>query len=115
SQAQRAAIEILPMEQHVLPNGMRVLIQRSTLVPAVAMQMYQLGGLLGEQAGREGVASAVSTMLTRGTKTRDAQQIANEIENLGAGVSPGVGNNTFFTRSLALKDDWKTVLDLMAD
>lgn len=115
TQQQRAAIEIMPMEQHVLANGMRVLIQRSTLVPAVAIQMYQLGGLLGEQSGQEGVANAVSTMLTRGTRTRNAQEIANQIENLGAGVSPGVGNNTFYTRSLALKDDWKTVLDLMAD
>lgn len=111
----RAAIETLQLEQHVLPNGLRVIIQRSTLVPAVAMQMYQLGGLLGEEPGKEGVANATSVMLTRGTKTRTAQDIATQIENLGAGVSPGIGNNTFYTRSLALKDDWRAVLELMAD
>jgi len=111
----QAAIELAPMQYHVLDNGLRVLIQRSTQVPAVAIQMYQLGGLLGEKPGEEGVSNAVAAMLTRGTKTRSAHDIATQMEDLGAAVDPASGNNTFYVSSLSLKDDWKTVLDLMAD
>ena len=41
-------ITVDPIERHVLKNGLRVLIGRSTVVPAVSMQIYQLGGLLAD-------------------------------------------------------------------
>ncbi len=104
-----------PIEQVTLSNGLRVLLGRSTLVPAVSVQCYSLGGLLGETPGREGVASAMTEMMMRGTTTRSAEQIAETLENLGAGMATSSGNNTLYVTAQALRDDLPTVLDLMAD
>ncbi|MAE67136.1 MAG: hypothetical protein CMJ18_22985 [Phycisphaeraceae bacterium] len=98
-----------------LENGLRVIIGRSTLVPAVAVQIYQRGGLLSDTPGQEGVAKAVARMRIRGAGDRTAQQIAAQIEDLGASVSTDSGFNSSFTRAVCLKQDWPAVLDLFAD
>ncbi|MCC7145121.1 MAG: insulinase family protein [Phycisphaeraceae bacterium] len=100
---------------YTLPNGLRVLIGRSTVVPGVAMQFYHLGGLLADQPGREGLANAAATMLIKGTATRTAQQIANEVEDLGAGLASSGGNNTFYVQATCLTEDWPKVLELVSD
>jgi zinc protease len=104
-----------PVQMHVLDNGLRVLIGRSTVVPAVAMQWFQLGGLLADEHGREGVASAATTMLMKGTTTRTAEEISRTLEDLGAGLSTQTGNNSVYAQAVALRDDYPTVLGLMAD
>ena len=98
-----------------LDNGMKLIVQRSTLVPAVSMQLYWPGGLLSDEPGREGVANAVASMLTRGTTSRSAKQIAVEVEDLGATLGATAGNNTAYIQSTALTDDWPKVMALLAD
>lgn len=118
-QSQRAdeprEVVIEPIQRFVLPNGLRLLVQRSTLVPAVAIQMYSLGGLLSDEAGREGVAAAVADMQMKGTESRTADEIAQQLEDLGASMDTAAGNNTTYVRANCLAEDWKTVLALAAD
>ena len=102
-------------KMYVLSNGLRLIISRSTLVPAVSIQLYQLGGLLSDMPDREGVANAVANMQIKGTTMRSAQEIAQTIDNLGAQLSPQCGNNTSYVVGQCLKEDWPTVLNLMAD
>jgi len=109
------AVTIDPLQEHTLPNGLRILIQRSTLVPAVSIQMYHLGGLLADTPGREGVANATVQMLMKGTKSRNAQKIARRIEDLGASFGYSCGNNTFYGRGICLREDTPTLLELFAD
>ncbi len=108
-------ITIDPIETFTLDNGLRVLVQRSTLVPAVSVQMYSLGGLLADTPGKEGLANATASMLTKGTARRSALQIAATQENIGAHLTSHCGNNTSYLRAICLKDDLTTILDLMAD
>lgn len=109
------AIEVRPIERFTLDNGMRVIVQRTTVVPGVSMQLFWIGGLLADEPGREGVTSAVVNMLMRGTRTRTAQQIAEAIEDLGAAMGTEAGNNTSFVTATSLKQDWPTLMELMAD
>lgn len=108
-------IEVDPLITYQLDSGLRLLVQRSTVVPAVAMQMYTLGGLLADEPGREGVANAMAAMMIRGTATRSAQQIAEALEDLGASLSVQSGNNSTYATSVALKADYPAVLGLFAD
>ncbi len=98
-----------------LSNGLTVIVQRSTVVPAVSMQLYTLGGLLADNVGKEGVHSAAFSMLTRGAGNRDAQQLAAAIEDLGAAIGATCGTNTAFIEASALSGDWQTVMGLMSD
>jgi len=113
--AQTPSMRVEPVQRHVLPNGLRVLVCRSTIVPAVAIQMYQLGGLLTDKTGQEGLANTVAMMRIKGTTTRTADEIARQIEDLGASLNTHGGYNTTYSRAVCLKDDWATVLDLLAD
>ena len=108
-------IEVDQPVTHVLDNGLTVVVQRSTVVPAVAMQLFWTGGLLADEPGREGVANAVASMLTRGTKTKTADQLAEAVEDLGATLVASAGNNTAYASATALRDDWRAVLDLLAE
>lgn len=99
----------------VLPNGLRLLVEPDDSIPAVAIQFYQLGGLLNDQPGREGIANAVSAMLLRGTKKRSAEQLARELDDLGAVMDASCGYNTAFVHALCLKEDWSKTADLLAD
>ncbi len=108
-------MKVDPVREYRLSNGLRLIVQRSTVVPAVAMEMYTLGGLLAESPGREGVTYATTAMMMRGTQTRSAQAIARAIEDLGAELSLQSGNNTTYVKSTALASDWPAVMALMAD
>ncbi|MEL7087999.1 MAG: pitrilysin family protein, partial [Planctomycetota bacterium] len=86
-----------------------------TVVPAVSMQLYTKGGLLADAPGNEGVSNATYAMLKRGTENLSAQELAVRIEDLGAGIAAGSGNNTGYIQASALTEDWPAVMELMAD
>ncbi|HEX7008668.1 MAG TPA: pitrilysin family protein, partial [Phycisphaeraceae bacterium] len=107
-------IEISDFKRYTLSNGLRLLVQRSTAVPAVSMQVFWKGGLLGEKPGREGVAYATSAMMMRGTAKLSAQELAQAVEDMGARMGVSCGNNTSFAQARALSEDWPAVLELLA-
>ncbi|MEO1237437.1 MAG: insulinase family protein, partial [Planctomycetota bacterium] len=109
------AIEVDDPEVRELANGLTVIVQRSTVVPAVSMQLYTKGGLLADAPGREGVSNAAYAMLMRGTEDRSATELAAAIEDLGATLGTGSGNNTGYARATALAEDWPQVMALMAE
>ena len=109
------AIETAPIETFVLPNGLRVLIGRSTLVPAVAVHLYHLGGLLADSPQRIGVMNAASELRMRGTESRSAEELAREIESLGATVTVGCGNNSTYTQAVGLAEDLPRIVEIVAD
>ena len=110
-----AAIEVDPPIVRELGNGLTVIVQRSTVVPAVSMQLYTKGGLLGDEPGREGVSNATYAMLRRGTQNLSAQELAVKIEDLGAGIAASSGNNTGYIQASALTEDWPAVMELMSE
>lgn len=109
------AIVADPVHRHVLANGLRVLIGRSTLAPAVAVHLYQPGGLLADGPGREGLTRCAEVMRIKGTEDRSAEAIARQVEDLGAELGTGGAYNTSYTRAMCLREDLPTVLDLFAD
>ncbi|QDU33448.1 Protease 3 precursor [Poriferisphaera corsica] len=116
----KASNDVNPIEvdkpvHYTLDNGLRVIVQRSTVVPAVSMNMYWKGGLLAEKQGEEGIANAAAMMLTRGTTSMTSLELSNTIENLGAGIGAASGRNTSYITSSALKEDWKQVMSILAD
>lgn len=113
--AERAKTEVETPIVRTLPNGLRVVIGRSTLVPGAAVQLYQRGGLLADELNREGLTNAMASMLTRGTVHRTSAQIAAEVDALGASLSAGGGNNTFYVQATCLSEDLPDILDLFAE
>ncbi len=97
-----------------LDNGLTVLLKRNPSLPVVAMQAYSRGGVLYE-GDKHGVSNLMVGMLLRGTKSRTAKQMFEEIESVGGRIEPVSGNNTFGMQIEVLKDDIEKGIDVMSD
>lgn len=99
----------------VLPNGLTVLVHSDDRLPLVSINAVFRGGLLLESPERNGVSQLLSSTITKGTKTRNAQQIAESIEHVGGSIGSGAGNNTFSVSVDVMKGDLVLGMEILAD
>ena len=69
-----------------LPNGLTVLVQPSTRLPVVSFRLVARAGSVYDPAGKEGLARMTAELLTQGAGSRDAQQVAEDIEFVGGSL-----------------------------
>src|SRR6266704_2370540 len=98
-----------------LSNGLRLLVREDPRLPIVAVGAVFRGGLLAETPQDNGITRLMAKVLLKGTKTRTAEQIANEIEAVGGSISSEAGNNSFSVSVDVTKPDVKLSLDLLSD
>ncbi len=84
-------------------------------MPLVYGAIALRGGLLAESPAQAGYSQLMSEMLTRGTASRSAQDIAAEVEQLGATLAPFAGRNSFGLQVQCLARDLPALMDLAAD
>ena len=98
-----------------LSNGLRLLVREDPRLPLVGMGAVFRGGLLAETPQTNGITRLMAKVLLKGTKTRTAEQIANEIEAVGGSISSDAGNNSFSVSLDVMKPDVKLGVDLLSD
>ena len=86
--APRAGIFPKPFEQ-TLPNGLRVIVVERHETPLIAAQLLIKNGGEVDPPELAGLADMTANLLTKGTQTRDATQIAQQIESLGGSLDSG--------------------------
>jgi zinc protease len=91
----------LYMPQHTLP----LLTLRATLP----------GGLLTEPAGKTGLGRLAAHLLVKGTRKRNAEQLAADVEQLGGSMHADAGNNSATLSLELLSPDWRAGLDLFME
>ncbi|WP_158298670.1 M16 family metallopeptidase [Sphingomonas psychrotolerans] len=69
-----------------LANGMRLVSARTGGVPIATLTLVFKGGGVTDPQGRAGVAEMAALVATKGTATRSGEQIAAELEALGATI-----------------------------
>lgn len=77
--------------QRTLANGLRVIVAPNRAVPLVSADLRVASGGAADPPQLAGLASITADLLPRGTRTRGATQIAQEIESLGASLGAGAG------------------------
>ena len=77
-----------PVEQ-TLPNGLRVIVIERTEYPLISAQLLIKNGGEVDPPELAGLADLTANLLTKGTQTRDATQIAQQIESLGGSIGSG--------------------------
>jgi len=107
-----AAGEIQKFE---LSNGLRLLVREDHRLPLVGMGAVFRGGLLAETTQDNGITRLMAKVLLKGTKTRTAEQIANELESVGGSISSEAGNNSFSVSVDVMKPDVKRGFNLLSD
>jgi len=118
SPASSQPVEAKPASQVVrteLDNGTILLVKRITTSPTVVMNMYSLGGLTAEDASTNGLGNLTMQMITRGTATRNAQQIATFFDATGGEMGGSCENNTWVWSADCLAPQFEKTMDVFAD
>jgi zinc protease len=108
-------VDFPSVEQRTLSNGLAVWIVERRGLPLVTMQLLLEGGAVTDSREVAGRASLVADMLTEGTTTRSATQIAEEVDFLAANLNAGVGRETAVVSLGTLSRNLEAALDLFAD
>src|SRR4029077_3675732 len=103
------------IQKFELSNGLRVLVREDARLPLVAMSAVFRSGLLAETPQTNGITRLLARTLIKGTTTRTAEQIANEIEAVGGSISSEAGNNSLGVGIHVTKPDLKLGVELLAD
>lgn len=70
-----------------LANGLRVVVVEKHDLPLLTALLVADGGGANDPADRAGVGNLTADLLTKGTRTRSATEIARQIEALGGSIS----------------------------
>ena len=98
-----------------LSNGLRILVREDSRLPLVAINAVFRGGLLAETPETNGITRLLARTVLKGTKTRTAEQIADQIEAVGGTISSDAGNNSLGVGIRITKPDLKLGVDLLGD
>ncbi|MBC7795417.1 MAG: insulinase family protein, partial [Pyrinomonadaceae bacterium] len=80
------SVTIPTPQEKTLPNGLRVIVITRKNVPLVTAQLLIKNGGEVDPQNFAGTADMTAQLLTKGTKTRTATQIAEQIEFLGGSL-----------------------------
>ncbi len=111
----KATAEKSEVQKFTLPNGLRLLVRENAKLPVVSITAGFRGGLLAETPATSGITKLLSRAMLKGTKTRSASQIAEQIESAGGTIGADSGYNSFSVSVEVMKPDLGLGLDLLAD
>ncbi|MES2907128.1 MAG: pitrilysin family protein [Pseudomonadota bacterium] len=99
----------------VLENGLRVVSQNVPEMPSVSVGVWAGAGSRAETASENGIAHLLEHMAFKGTKKRNAREIAEAIENVGGDInaSTTVEQTSYYAR--VLKEDLALASDILGD
>lgn len=101
--------------RHVLANGLTVLAKETRTTPAVTIYAGFHAGTAYDPPDCDGLAFFVSKTLDRGTASRTADQIAEELDSRGVTLSISVNRHAMWLVCTCLTEDFDHVLSLMGD
>ena len=107
---------VLPQPvETILSNGLRIITVERHDLPLVTAALVATGGGATDPDGRAGAASLATDLLTKGTTTRSATQIARGIESLGASIDSNVDRDGASVSVTVKSDQLDKALPILAD
>lgn len=112
----RAISPVIPKATETkLANGLRVIVVEKRDLPIVTATVVAPAGGVRDPVGKAGTASLAAELMTKGTATRSAEQIAQQIESLGGSIGAGADWDAAFATVTVKADQVDPALTLLAD
>lgn len=105
----------MTVELSELPNGLRVVTHRMPHLETASLGIWVNTGARAELKNEHGVAHMLEHMAFKGTPSRSAQRIAEEIETAGGGLNAATSFESTDYLARVLKEDVPLALDLLSD
>ena len=109
------SLKLPPIRHFELSNGLPVILLEKHEVPLVQVNLMVKGGATSDPASKSGLANMTARMLTEGAGTRNALQLADAIDYLGATLTAGAGFHTTVVELHTPLSKLDSALALMAD
>jgi zinc protease len=98
-----------------LDNGVVLVAKQATMMPAVAINLAMRAGSSCDPAGWAGTTWLLSRVIDRGTATRSAADIAEDLDGRGITLTTSVTRHLFTVACHCLVDDFEPVVALLGD
>ena len=98
-----------------LANGLRVAVDEMPEVESASLGIWVACGTRHESAELNGMAHMLEHMAFKGTRTRSARAIAEEIENVGGSLNAYTGREITAYHASVLKEDVALGVEMVAD
>ncbi len=104
-----------PFETFKLDNGLEVIFVEQHELPKLRAELFVGGSNAATSADKQGVADFMVELLTKGTQTRTADEIATAIESVGGQIGFDAAIEWTSLSVESLQEDSHLALDLLAD
>src|SRR5439155_17423551 len=108
-------VQFPPFREISLPSAMTLLLVENHEQPTLSLSLSFRAGSAYDPTGKEGVAEFVAELLTKGTPTRDAEQIASTIEGVGGSIAASAGDDFLTVSTDGLSDHADLAFSLLGD
>ncbi len=108
-------VKLPKTERFTLRNGLDVIVVANDDLPLVSMELAIKSGWSQETREKRGLADFAAAMLTKGTRKRSAEKIAETIDFIGGSLGASATFEATFASCSALSKDLKTCLRLLPD
>jgi len=98
-----------------LTNNLKVVIFEDSRLPIVSFRLAFSSGNINDPADSKGLTSAMTSMLSEGTKSYTSRRLAEEIERLGAHISANSSQDNTIIAASALSLYTSDILRLMSE
>src|SRR5438309_1422056 len=99
----------------LLPSGMRMVVIENHEQPVVSVTLSFRAGDIYDPVGKEGLAGLTAELVTKGTATRTAEQIAAQIEGAGGSLSAASDADVLTVSADVLSDRADLAFELLGD
>jgi zinc protease len=99
----------------VLANGVRIIAKETRTTPAVTLHATVYAGTIFDPPALGGVAQFVAKTIDRGTATRSADDIAEELDSRGVSLTVTVNRHAISLVCTCLVEDFPAILALLGD
>ncbi len=109
------SVNVPAAKESKLKNGLTVAVVEKKDVPLVTIRLLVRAGAASESMDKAGLADMTASMLTKGTKTRSATQIAQDVEFLGGSVTSGADWNGSYINITVSSDKLDKAMEILSD
>jgi zinc protease len=108
-------VDFPTVEEGMLKNGIKLFFARRAAVPSVRVAVSFDAGLAADPVDKRGLVSMLNTLLSDGTTTKSAIQLAESKERLGADINVGSSIDRTIASLRAVKPNLSASIALLAD
>jgi zinc protease len=112
---QERPVQFPPFQEFRLQNGLPVIVIEHAAQPVASVNLYVRSGGAAEPARQAGLAGMTAELLTKGTPTRTATQIAETIEGVGGSLNSSAGDDWSNVTASVLAEHLPLAFELLAD